>query len=118
MEDLAAVDDAVALSHAGPVIVFKHSATCGTSAMAHEEVEDLVAAQAADTPIFIVPVHARRPVSNAIAARFGIRHESPQVLILNRGRVVWSASHHRVTAANITRMLDELRRTPTRTAWA
>jgi bacillithiol system protein YtxJ len=116
MVDLAAVDEAVVLSYTGPVVVFKHSATCGTSAMAHEEIEDLVAAQAVGTPIFIVPVHARRGVSNAITTRFGIRHESPQVLILDRGQVVWSASHFRVTAAHIARMLDQLRRTLAPTA--
>ena len=56
----------------------------------------------------IVVQHAR-PVSNAVVERFGVRHESPQALLLRDGRVVWHASHWRdhragledaITAAN------------------
>ncbi|MBI3491696.1 MAG: DUF2847 family protein [Acidobacteria bacterium] len=48
--------------------------------------------------VYLVDVWAHRPVSNAIAARLHIRHESPQVLLVDHGHVMWSASHFRVTA--------------------
>jgi len=34
-----------------------------------------------------------------------VRHESPQVLILKEGRVVWHASHYGVTATAVAREL-------------
>ena len=75
--------------------------------MAHEEILDLVAAGDVEAPIYIVDVRAQRAVSNAIAARFALRHESPQVLLLRHGRLVWSASHFRVTASAIAQKLRE-----------
>jgi bacillithiol system protein YtxJ len=42
-------------------------------------------------------------VSDQVAARFGIRHETPQAILLREGRVVWSASHFRITAETLAR---------------
>jgi bacillithiol system protein YtxJ len=41
-------------------------------------------------------VIAHRPVSNTIEQRFGIRHESPQAILLQGGEVVWARSHYQV----------------------
>ena len=37
-------------------------------------------------------------IAYAVAKKLGIRHETPQALLIRDGRVVWSASHFRVTA--------------------
>jgi bacillithiol system protein YtxJ len=47
----------------------------------------------------MVTVQTHRAVSNAAAQQLGVRHETPQALLIRDGRVVWSASHFRVTAA-------------------
>jgi bacillithiol system protein YtxJ len=101
IETLAALDAAVAESFERPVLLFKHSLTCGMSAHANDEVRAFLAG-AENTPVcgLIVVQHAR-PVSNAVVERFGIRHESPQALVLRDGRVVWHASHWRVTARSL-----------------
>jgi len=56
-----------------------------------------------------VTVQTGRELSNAVAKRLGVRHETPQALLIQAGRVVWSAAHFRVTAeaieAAITRHL-------------
>lgn len=44
----------------------------------------------------LVDVLSQRPLSQAIEAKFGVRHESPQVLIIEDGQVVWHASHRGV----------------------
>lgn len=49
----------------------------------------------------MVTVQTHRAVSNAIAQKLGVRHETPQALLVKSGRVVWSASHFRVTAAAV-----------------
>ena len=41
----------------------------------------------------MVTVQTHRAVSNAIAQKLGVRHETPQALLVKSGRVVWSASH-------------------------
>src|SRR5262247_3077731 len=99
------LDEAIERSHEHPVVIFKHSATCGTSAMAHEEIEAFVEG-APWAEVYVVSVHAGRALSNEIAARFRVRHESPQALVLKDGAVAWHASHFRVTASAVAAALD------------
>ncbi len=106
LTSLDALERAIAESSDQPVVLFKHSYTCGTSAMAHEEMLDLLAAGDVPAKVYVVHVRAQRAVSDAIAKRFGLRHESPQVLLLRDGKVVWSASHFRVTADAVARQIE------------
>jgi bacillithiol system protein YtxJ len=98
-----------------PVLLFKHSASCGTSAQAldeladHLERDDHVGAHYA-----LVTVQSHRALSNHIAQRLGVRHETPQSLLLVDRQVVWSASHFRVTAASIAKALATHRGTAAR----
>jgi bacillithiol system protein YtxJ len=109
MRDLqspADLDEAIRRSHEQPVVIFKHSATCGTSAMAHEEIEAFVAG-APWADVFVVSVHAGRALSNEIARRFQVRHESPQALVIRDGKVAWHASHFRVTGDAVAAALSQ-----------
>jgi len=87
-----------------PVLLFKHSRSCGTSAQAYDELLDHLAEPAdADEPVIyaVITVQSHRDVSNAATETLRVRHETPQALLLRHGRVVWTASHYRVTAATI-----------------
>ncbi|MGC4083497.1 MAG: bacillithiol system redox-active protein YtxJ [Vicinamibacterales bacterium] len=95
-------DALIAASHTRPIVVFKHSPSCGTSAMAFDELSDLVE-DGEGTAVHLVDVLAVRPLSQAIAARVGVRHESPQVIVLRNGVVAWHGSHYRVTADVVRR---------------
>jgi bacillithiol system protein YtxJ len=46
---------------------------------------------------FTVDVRAQRPLSQLIAARSGVQHESPQIILLRRGVPIWTASHYDIT---------------------
>ena len=103
LHNVAELDQYLLESHTRPLVLFKHSYTCGISAEALDElVEHLNAAVAAaglpDPRYAMVTVQTHRNVSNAVTARLGVRHETPQALLVRAGRVVWSASHFRVTA--------------------
>jgi len=108
--DLVTPDDLdrlVARSTEGPVIVYKHSLTCGTSAAAFEEISELPSVLPG-VPVGMVKVQTARSLSNLVASRFGVRHESPQVFIVVGGTVRWHASHFRVTADGIVAALTRL----------
>lgn len=97
-------------SQSRPVLLFKHSHSCGASL---EALDELVAYLNDRGPERSAPRDSRRPqyamvtvqthraISNAVAQRLGVRHETPQALLIRDGRVVWSASHFRVTAAAV-----------------
>lgn len=89
-----------------PVILYKHSAYCGVSLRARRELERLAETEA--PPIYEVVVQQARALSNEIAERLGIRHESPQVIVLHAGQAVFHASHRRVTADAVRSILKDL----------
>lgn len=74
------------------MILFKHSTTCPISAGAYDEFMSYVKKEDVK-PWALVIVQEARPVSNEIANRLGIKHESPQVLYVKEGKVAWHASH-------------------------
>jgi bacillithiol system protein YtxJ len=100
LHELRALDDldaAIAAAGSRPLLIFKHSLTCGTSAFAFEELERLAATPGLDADLLVVAVQQSRALSNAIAERWRIRHESPQALILVKGEIRWHASHYKLT---------------------
>jgi bacillithiol system protein YtxJ len=113
LRDIAALDRLLAQSGDAPVVIFKHSETCGISARAYTEMLKL-AEQRADasnetpppkTTIGIVSIQGARDVSDEIEARMGVEHESPQVFVLRDRKVVWTASHGAVRAEAIREAL-------------
>lgn len=80
------------LSHSRPVILFKHSSTCPISAAAYQQMSRY------GGPVSLVVVQRERDLSRRIESLTGVRHESPQAIILRNGQAVWSASHWSVTA--------------------
>ncbi len=77
-------------------IIFKHSPTCLISRLAYSQMEQFHAARPT-TPIHLISVRRHREVARYIAARTGVNHESPQVVVLRKGAVVASASHEQIT---------------------
>ena len=103
LEDL---ELALAASWTQPVLLFKHSVTCGTSAFAKEEIEAwLDAHPPVGAELYIVDVHRSRVVARAIAERLRVRHESPQVLLIRDGVVTWHASHFNVSTRSLLKAL-------------
>lgn len=107
LASLDELDRAVESSSDCPVLVFKHSPTCGVSAEAFDEIAALLA-EPQPAPVYLVHVIESRQVSNAIAERFGVRHQSPQVLLMSHRQVRWTASHFHVTAEKIRRAVEGL----------
>lgn len=108
VETIDALNELLAGTSERPALIFKHSLSCGTSAMAMEEMTDLVAAGPLEVEFALVRVQAARAVSDAIARDLKIRHESPQVLLVRDGQVIWSATHWNVTAATVRAALGRL----------
>ena len=58
----------------------------------------------------MITVQTHRDLSTAVARRLGVRHETPQALLIRQGRVVWSASHFRVTGGALEAAIrDQIR---------
>ena len=96
----------VAQSAERPVLIFKHSNACPISSRAHDEVQRFVGdADGGGFGFAMVVVQEARPLSQAIEEQLGVRHESPQALVLRDGKVVWNASHWNVTGDALKKAL-------------
>ena len=89
------LDDLFERSGERAIVLFKHSLTCPISAGVHREVSGV------DADVHLVIVQHSRGVSNALAEKTGIRHESPQAIIIKDGKPVYHASHYNITAKEI-----------------
>ena len=86
------------------VVLFKHSLTCPVSTAAFREYQKYLA-ETDETPATytLIEVQNARDVSNEIAARLGVKHESPQALVVEGGsNVLWHASHWSITKDSLT----------------
>jgi len=102
LEDLHAL---LAQTADRPLLIYKHSLTCGSSAWAFDELRGHLHAVPAGADYAMVAVQTHRDLSDEVARRLGVRHETPQVILVRDGRAVWSASHFRVTAAAVDQAL-------------
>jgi bacillithiol system protein YtxJ len=105
LSDVAELETAITESHERPVLVFKHSRTCGISCEALDELHTHIDAANAVAAYKLITVQSHRRVSDEVATRFGIRHESPQAILLKDGRPVWTGSHFRITARQLDTVL-------------
>ncbi|MDF7814365.1 bacillithiol system redox-active protein YtxJ [Hymenobacter sp. YC55] len=88
------LQDIVRESHEKPVLIFKHSTTCSISAAAKGKMERQWAeAGLDDTKLYYLDLLRFRPISTEIAQKFGVQHESPQLLLIQDGECRYSASH-------------------------
>ena len=101
VSDAAALEELFARSHTEPVLLFKHSNACPISAHAYRQMEGV------KSPVSIVVVQKSRDVSHEVEQRTGVRHETPQALVIRNGRAVWNASHYDITSDLVEQAVRE-----------
>ena len=91
-----------------PLFIFKHSTRCPISSGANARVAKfLLSIEDENLPEFyLLKVVESRAVSNALAGQLGIMHQSPQLLLIDKGKCTWHTSHHNINARNIEKALQ------------
>ena len=74
-------------------VIFKHSTRCGISSMMLRRFEASWRHCDANIEFYLLDLIRFRSVSDAIAHQFKVSHQSPQVIVLQAGKVVRDASH-------------------------
>ena len=91
-------------SRSNPIVIFKHSTQCPISTSAYEEFLQFTES-ASDVPCGVVLVIENRSLSNRIETKLGVRHESPQAIVVENGRQKWNASHWSITVDALNKAL-------------
>jgi bacillithiol system protein YtxJ len=100
IDDRTTLDNLISDSKQKTVLVFKHSNACPISARAYREMEKL------DGQVNLIEIQAVPELSREVESMTGVRHESPQVILLRDGKAVWNASHFDVNVSSVSKALE------------
>ncbi|GAB4075174.1 bacillithiol system redox-active protein YtxJ [Barrientosiimonas marina] len=90
-----------------PVLVLKHSTTCPISAEAFKQYQAFLESGADPAEAYLVKVIESRDLSNQLAEETGVKHESPQLFLLQDNHVRWHTSHSAITEDAINQALQQ-----------
>lgn len=97
------LEDAIKKSYSGKIAIFKHSTSCFISKTVLKNFEkEIEEAQEHGATLYFLDLLTHRNISNKIAEDFGIRHESPQLIVIENGNEINNASHQDITLSQIT----------------
>ena len=95
----ADADAMLEASHDAPVYLLKHSIACPISARGQMEFVGLEGDR--DPPLYAVVVQYARDVSSYLAETLGVRHETPQAILIKDGEAADVKSHHAIRIADL-----------------
>ncbi len=97
LNDAEQLTDIIDTSFTKPVVIFKHSTRCGISAMIKHGLESDWSFGTDELELYYLDLIAYRAISNQVAEDYKVLHQSPQALVIVKGKVVWHGSHQMVT---------------------
>ena len=105
LESIADLDRVLA-KPAGTLVLYKHSTQCGICDGAIAEIEEYLKKEPRAPKILYLDLLAHRDVSNAIAQRLGVKHESPQAIVLKDGKVSAVLNHRAIRVDALSKALS------------
>lgn len=85
-----------------PVVLFIHDRFCATSAAAYREMSALGGV------VHLILTGDQQHLSARVENYTGIRHESPQVIILWNGKALWSAAHYQIRREDVLHAIESV----------
>ncbi|EKT3956280.1 bacillithiol system redox-active protein YtxJ [Flavobacterium psychrophilum] len=104
LSDLGQLNEIKDLSHEKTVVIFKHSTRCSVSRMVLKQFENEYKLEN-KLALYFLDLLEHRDISNEIANSFGIVHQSPQLIVIQKGVAVYNASHESIDANDLGRFL-------------
>jgi len=103
LTDIVQLDQLTDESREVAVGIFKHSTRCSISATALDRLErNWAKTEGTDhLKMYYLDLIAHRDISNAIAEKYGVEHESPQFILLKNGEAVYHESHYGINLGEI-----------------
>ena len=100
------IDSLVKESENTPVLIFKHSTRCSISSMVKDRVERSWIFDGKVKPYYLDLITYRN-ISNLIAEKFNVEHQSPQAILLKNGQVQYDASHMAISLDQAVNILEK-----------
>ena len=92
-------DAMIAASHEAPVALLKHSIACPISARGQEQ---FVGLEGDDDPkMYAVVVQYARDLSGYLADTLGVKHETPQAILIRDGKAAGVFNHYDIKTGDL-----------------
>lgn len=101
LDSIEGLEQLLAQSFNQPVVIFKHSISCGISAQIKDQLFAAWDLSPEEVAFYYLDLITHRNVSNEIADRLGVRHQSPQVILIKDSQAVSSDSHYQISVEKI-----------------
>ncbi|WP_445452179.1 bacillithiol system redox-active protein YtxJ [Flavobacterium sp. 25HG05S-40] len=102
--DLGQLNEILTVSTDKTVVIFKHSTSCYISKTALKQFEREFVLHNDIVPYYL-DLLRYRPISNEIASRFEVQHQSPQIIVIKNGKAIYTASHENIDAIMLERFI-------------
>jgi monothiol bacilliredoxin len=102
LNNMEQLNEIVEVSKDIPVVIFKYSTTCGVSRIALRNFESNFTLDPKNIKLYFLDLLAYRAISNEIADKFKVIHQSPQIIVIKNGASVYNASHHYIDASDLS----------------
>ncbi|GAA5087924.1 bacillithiol system redox-active protein YtxJ [Chryseobacterium ginsengisoli] len=83
------------------IAIFKHSTSCFISKTVLRNFEKELENLDQKTELYYLDLLAHRPISNKIANDLDVTHQSPQLIVIENGKAINSASHQDISVDQI-----------------
>lgn len=98
MEQFDEIDE---ISQTKPVVLFKHSTRCSISRMALKQFDAEFNYPEEKIDWYLLDLLNHRDLSNEIASRYNVMHQSPQIIVIRNGKAVFNASHDSISTEDL-----------------
>jgi bacillithiol system protein YtxJ len=98
MEQFDEIDE---ISQTKSVVVFKHSTRCSISRMALKQFDTEFNYPEEKIDWYLLDLLNHRDLSNEIASRYNVMHQSPQIVVIRNGKAVFNESHDSISAEDL-----------------
>lgn len=95
-------------SHQQPVLIFKHSTTCSISRTVLDRLQRNWNEAEMPVTAYYLDLLQYRTLSNGIAQHFQVTHESPQALLVCKGKVIYHESHFGIDYTKLKKAANDL----------
>lgn len=104
LEDVGQLNEIITTSEEKPVVIFKHSTGCSVSRMALKQFENEFNIEG-KMDAYYLDLIKNRAISNEIASKFQVVHQSPQLLVIKNGKCIYNISHSDIDAVFLNQFL-------------
>ena len=106
LTEISQLTTLISQSSIKPILIFKHSTRCGVSRMALKSFEKSYDLNESVLEMCFLDLLSYRDLSNEISSLLNVHHQSPQVLVVKNGDLVYHDSHYEISLQKIKEVLD------------